>query len=234
MTFLVLALVTATLQPAAPHVGDLITVTFPAPVVLDASRDYEVVAHRGNQYVLRTFEPRSFSLSGTMGATRFRNLKVPVQSVLKKNDNLTPAPLIAPKPVPYPMRPFLLIGAAALLAVLAWLVVWLRVRRKAEAKPAAVVLPADRFREAVLALRADPARRLRWAALASETRVFLAATRPQLSSDLTTTELVPRLVDREQIIREILGQGDLEKFSRRGPEPRDFDEVAERALELAS
>jgi hypothetical protein len=40
---LVTASITATMQPAAPKVGDLITVTFQAPVTLEPSRDYEVV-----------------------------------------------------------------------------------------------------------------------------------------------------------------------------------------------
>lgn len=230
---LVLALVTATLRPAAPKVGDLITVTFPAPVVLDASPDYEVVSHEGNTFVMRTFAPKPFAMSGTAGAVRFRNLSVPVQSVLKPNDDLKPAPLAPPKLVAYPRLPFIAIGIAALCAVAAWLLVALRLRKRVET-PRVVQSPEDRFRAAVLALRQDPARRLRWAALANETRVYLAATRSDLGSDLTTTELVPRLEERERIVAEVLRQGDLEKFSRRGPEPRDFDELSTRVLELAS
>jgi hypothetical protein len=228
---LVLALVTATLRPAAPKVGDLITVTFPTPVVLDASRDYEVVEHKGNTFVVRTFTPKPFAMSGVTGAIRFRNLRVPVQSVLKQNDDLKPAPLVPPKAVAYPMMPFVAIGIAALCAITAWIAVALRARKKVEA-PVIVQSPHERFRAAVLALRADSARRLRWAALANETRAYLAATRPQLGSDLTTTELVPRLDERDRIVVEILRQGDLEKFSRRGAEPRDFEDMTNRVLEL--
>jgi hypothetical protein len=218
---LVLALVTATLRPAAPKVGDLITVTFPSAVVLDASRDYEVVSHEGDTFVLRTFSPKPFALSGTEGVIRFRNLRVPVQSVLEQNDDLKPAPLVPPKPVAYPTLPFVAIGIAALCAIAAWLAVALRVRKKIET-PRVVLSPADRFRAAVLELREKPSARLRWASLANE------------GKDLTTTELVPRLDERERIVADVLRQGDLEKFSPRGPEPQDFEDVTSRILEVPS
>jgi len=230
---LALLLVTATFQPAQPRVGDLITVTFPAPVVLDASRDYEVVRVEGNRAVVRTFEPRPFTMSGKAGAERFADVIVPVGSVLRQGDDLAPAPLAPPLTIPHPRTPFIAIAVAALLMALAWLAAWLRSRT-----PAVVVMPqltpAERFRAAVLTLRANPAYKLRWAALANETRAFLIATRPNLGGDLTTTEMLPRLRQEEAIVEEILRQGDLEKFSRRGAAQRDFDEVVDRALELAS
>lgn len=230
---LVLALVTATLQPAQPRVGDLITVTFEQPVVLDASKEYEVVSRDANRVVLRTFEPRPFALSGTTGNVRFSNLRVPVASVLRQGDDLTPAPLAPPAPTPYPAAPFVAIGIAALLAAAAWVAAWMRARKPvATIEP--VLAPADRFRAAVLALRENPSSSLRWAALANETRAYLDATRPRLTGDLTTTELVPLLRDEERIVEEILRQGDLEKFSTRGAAERDFNELAARALELAS
>lgn len=234
---LVLALVvSATLQPAAPKVGDLITVTFAAPVTLDASSEYEVVQRSGNRVVLRTFEPKPFAMSGTIGTTRFSNLRVPVTSVLRQNDDLTLAPLASPRPPAYPLAPFIAIGIAALCAIAAWALVWWRSRTKAaEASRAASALPPDeRFRRAVVALRGKPSRAARWAALANETRAYLAATRPELSTDLTTSEVVPRLREHEAVVREILLQGDLEKFSPHGAPQRDFDEVAARALELAA
>ena len=227
-----LAAVTMTFQPGTPEVGDRITLEFPAPVVLDASRDYDVVEKSGNRIVVQTFTPKPFALSGTMGTVGFRNLVVPVKSVLKPNDDLKPAPLTPPQPVPYPRRPFLAMAIAAACAIAAWAGVWWLARR--QNKPAIVVplIPADeRFRRAVAAAKAKPER---WAALADATRSFLAETRPQLGSDLTTTELVPRLREEDRIVREILRQGDLEKFSIEGAEPEDFETVAQRALELAS
>lgn len=226
-----LAAVTMTFQPAAPSVGDRITLEFPAPVVLDVSRDYDVVERSGNRVVVQTFTPKPFALSGTMGTIRFRNLRVPVQSVLKPNDDLKPAPLTPPQPVPYPRNPFIAIAITAVSAIAAWAGVWWLSRRR---KPVVIVppIPADeRFRRAVAAAKAQPER---WAALADATRGFLAETRPQLGSDLTTTELLPRLREEERIVREILRQGDLEKFSEEGAEPEDFETVAQRALELAS
>lgn len=230
---LVLALVTATLQPASPKVGDLVTVTFPAPVVLDASPHYEIVSRRGNRVVVRTFEPKPFALSGTMGGTRFRNLRVPVGSVLKQGDDFQPAPLAPPTPLPYPPLPWYAMAAAALCAIAAWAAVWWRVRKPV---PIAVppMAPADRLRAAVRALIENPSYELRWAALANETRAYLDATRPNLTGDLTTTELVPRLREEERVVEEILRQGDLEKFSREGAALQDFDSLATRVVSVVT
>ncbi len=226
---------TVAMSPAQPKVGDRITITFPAPVVLDASRDYELVARNDNVVVVRTFEARPFALSGTMGAIHFKNLKVPMSSVLKKGDDLAPAPLAPPRAQQIAWLQWIIAGVVTLLAILAAVLLFLRLRtKKPEAPPVPQLTAEERFRAAVLALREDPSHAHRWAALADETRTYLAATRPRFSSDLTTTELVPRLDERERVVEEILRQGDLEKFSRRGAAQREFDEVANRALELAS
>jgi hypothetical protein len=226
----IVALLTVTLQPAAPTVGDPITVTFDAPVVLDRSESYEVVGQQGARVVVRTFEPKPFAMSGTMsgagGNVRFRNLIVPVKSVLEPKDQLKPAPLVPPRPVPYPRAPFVAIAIAAAVALLAWVAAWWTSRRAVVREEPA--LPADvRFRRAVEAARAKPAR---WAALADATRVYLAATRSGLGTQLTTTELLRRLGD--PVVEDILRQGDLEKFSTSGPAPLDFDRLAAQALEL--
>lgn len=227
----ILAVVSATFQPARPTVGDRIVIQFPAAVVLDASGDYELVEQQGGRVVIRSFLPKPFALSGTMGNVRFQNLVVPMKSVLQANDDLKPAPLRPPQPVPYPRAPFIAIGVAALSAIAAWLAAWWFSRERKE-DPVAPPIPVDeRFRRAVIAAKSDPER---WAALADATRAYLAETRPQLGSDLTTTELVARLREEERIVRAILRQGDLEKFSLTGAEAEDFDEVAERALRLAS
>ncbi|HEX8619463.1 MAG TPA: hypothetical protein VF911_17915 [Thermoanaerobaculia bacterium] len=228
------AVVSASFQPPAPKVGDLITIEFAAPVTLDASPAYEIVSRNGNVVVVRTFAPQPFALSGVVGDVRFRNLNVPVQSVLAPNDQLAPAPLAPPREVPYPRAPFIAIAIAALSAVAAWLAVWWRSKqREAAVQPKFVLAPDERFRRAVLALRENGTQPKRWATLADETRAYLAATRPQFPSDLTTTELVPRLAERERFVIDILRQGDREKFSPWGAEPRDFDEIANRALTLA-
>jgi hypothetical protein len=231
MILVLLAAVTVTFSPAQPTVGTPIAVEFRETVKLDPSPEYEVVESSGRRVVVRTFVPQPFALSGTVGNVRFRGLKVPVASVLKPNDDLKPAPLAPPAPQPYPRRPFYAIGIAALAALAAWLLVW-KFARKALDVPVVPEIPADeRFRRAVVVAKTQPER---WAALADATRAYLAATRPRLGSDLTTTELVPRLLEDERIVFEILRQGDLEKFSLGGAEPEDFETVAQRALELAS
>ena len=226
-----LAAVTATYTPAAPTVGDPITVTFAAPVRVDESPEYEIVSQRGNQVVVRSFRPQPFALSGVAGGVRFAGLTVPMRSVLRQGDDLKPAPLTPPAARPHPHMPFIAIGAAALAGVAAWLLVWRFARKRADVAAEPMIAPEERFRRAVAVAKSNPER---WAALADATRAYLAATRPRLGSDLTTTELVPRLQNDERIVLEILRQGDLEKFSIDGAEPEDFDDVARRALELAS
>ncbi len=182
-----------------------------------------------NRAVVRTFTPKPFALHGTAGSERF-TITVPVQSVLKPKDDLQPAPLAPPRPVPYPRAPFIAIAIAALCAIVAWAAVWLRSRKRVEA-----IVPAmsadERFRRAVLALRTSSNPR-RWATLADETRAYLAATRPRLGKELTTTEMLPRLADEERVVEEILRQGDLEKFSPRGTADGDFEHVVTGALAL--
>ncbi len=230
---LVFAAVTATIHPAAPKVGDLIAIEFPAPVVLDASPDYEVVSRQGKQVVVRTFAPKPFVMSGTVGTARFTNLVVPVKSVLAPNDPMTPAPLAPPVKVPYPRTPFVAIAIAAFAAIVMWAAVWWRAKHASV--PAAVTLPLsaeERFRNAVLALRRNGAHPRRWAALADETRAFLAATR-HLGAELTTTELVPHLAEHDRVVADILHHGDFEKFAPGGKPNAAFDEIAERAIALA-
>ena len=228
---LVLALVTVTFSPPAPTVGDPITITFEAPVTLDPSPSYDIVSQQGRRAVVRTFTPHSFALSGVTGSVRFRNLVVPVRSVLKKNDDMKPAPLAPPRASPYPRAPFIAIAIAALCAIATWLLAWLLSRRAV--KLIEPPIPAsERYRRAVLALRDNPTYAKRWAALADATRVYLAESRAGHSGDLTTTEIVPRLSEHDRVVAEILRQGDMEKFSREGAQPRDFDDVADRALVL--
>ncbi|MBK5259975.1 MAG: hypothetical protein JJE51_10300 [Thermoanaerobaculia bacterium] len=245
MILFLLAL-TATLQPAVPTVGDPITVTFPAPVMLDASESYEIVSQRGNVAVIRTFRPEPFSISGVAGKVRFRNMTVPMRSVLKQNDALEPAPLVPPAVPPLPRAPFIAIGIASGIAAIAWAGVWWLARRAA--KPAVVVpivAPAQRYRTAIDQLRRNSRAPHRWATLADETRIYLASLDSELGVELTTTELLARLgygaatavseapaATQTQSIVTILTQGDLEKFSPWGAAPLDFESIANAALGL--
>src|SRR5437016_5351689 len=141
---LLLAL-TTTFTPARPTVGDRITVTFPTPVTVQPSSDYELVAQRGNQVVVRTFQPKTFVLH-----TNASDVMIPVHSVLKTGDKLTPAPLVPPRAERYPRAPFIAIGVAALAAILAWAAVFARRR---STKPEVFVDPAEQFRGRVMTVR---------------------------------------------------------------------------------
>lgn len=226
---LFLALVTSTVHPPQPVVGDPVTLQFSAPVVLDPSSAYEVVSRRGNVFVVRTFEPKPFVVSGHAGSELVR-VEVPVRSVLKPNDDLKPAPLKPPVPDPAPRRPLVAIGIASLLAVSGWLTVVLLARRRAPVEEI-VIVPGERYRAAVATLRSESQGPMRWARLADATRTYLAATDGRFGKDLTTAELL-RAVPDPGALREILRQGDLEKFSPWGPAPADFDVVAGRALQI--
>jgi hypothetical protein len=234
MIFLFL-MFTATFRPATPTVGDLVTIDFQKPVVLDPSTAYEIVSHKGNRVVVRTFEPKPIALSGVSGGIRFRNLNVPIRSVLQPKDKLEPAPLRPPVAVPYPRAPFIAIGIAALVAAVAWILV-IALSRAQSAERAAQEPerdPSERFRATIAALRANPSSTHRWALLADATRTYLASLSPHLGIDLTTSQILPR-VDAQHVavIAQILRQGDLEKFSPWGAPSADFDSIAERALDL--
>lgn len=235
---LTLALVTALFRPAAPTVGDPVTIQFEAPVRLDPSPDFELMSQSGPRVVIRTFKPEPLPLSGVAGNVRFRNLVLPMQSVLKPNDDMKPAPLVPPRPLAAPRAPYYWILGAALFAIAAWAWAWSRRSAKAAA-PARVVPPAEAFRGAIL--KASKARQ-RWAALADATRTYLAAR--GLARELTTSELlaeVPVALDhvpqseREAhaaAVADILRRGDYEKFSPWGAPEGDFDAVARRAMML--
>jgi hypothetical protein len=226
-----LLLVTATFRPAAPTVGDLVHVEFAEAVVLDASKEHEVVKQEGRRVVVRTFLPEPIKLSGTMGNIRFSGMEIPVRSVLEPNDEMRPAPLKPPAEPGASKTPLVAIASAAALAALAWLAVVIRARRrKAAVQPEIVRAPADEFRFIVESLRRAPHEHDRWAALADATRRYIAAIEPRAGLELTTAEFLR--VYPSDIVRLILRQGDLEKFSPWGAAASDFDLMARRALDL--
>jgi hypothetical protein len=230
-----LLLVTATFRPATPTVGDLITIDFAKPVVLDRSPSYEIVSQKGTRVVVRTFEPKPLTLNGVSGGVRFSSLVVPMQSVLKPQDKLEPAPLRPPVRIPFPRQPFIAIGIAALLALVSWVALVFVARSQVAGRrsQAAVVDPAEAFRSSVAALRANPSHPRRWAELADATRSYLSTLSPHLGVELTTSQLLPR-VDAQHValVSQVLRQGDLEKFSPWGAPPADFDSLALGALDL--
>src|SRR2546428_8052097 len=150
-------LVTAFFHPAQPTIGDPIVIDFQQPVVLDRSPEYDILSTRGSRVIIRTFEPRPLPISGRVGNVVFRNMVVPMRTVLKPRDDLRPAPLKPPRSEAYPQLPFVVIGIAALLAAAMWTAVILLARRATAAKAVEPPLPAAvRFRNTVIALRDDP------------------------------------------------------------------------------
>jgi len=228
---------TATFHPPRPAVGDPITIQFEQPAILDPSPDFEVVgpspptplpasgARGGSRsIVIRTFTPKPIVLSGVSGGVHFRNLTVPVRSVLAPKDNLQPAPLVPPRLPPQPRTAMIAIAIASILALGGWIAAYVRSREK-RSKPVIVIAPAEQFRAAV----ARSARsKQRWASLANATRAYLAAR--GFGADLTTSQLLKKVPD--ETVEEILHRGDLEKFSPWGAPSGDFDAVAKRALTL--
>lgn len=216
-------MISATFRPASPSVGDLIAIDFPQTVTLDASPSFEVVSHAGRHYVIRTFEPKPIALSGVAGDVRFRNLVVPVRSVLAPKDFQNPSPLKPPHALPPSPLPLILITAALLAAIAAWTAVWFRARRN-RVTPQPVLTPADQFRVAVERARAS---KQHWASLADAVRAYLA--QRGFGSELTTSQLLPLVPHEQQLISEILRLGDHEKFSPWGAPQDDFDALATRA-----
>ncbi len=216
-------MISATFHPAKPTVGDLITVDFPRPVTLDASPSFEVVSHARQHYVIRTFAPKPIALSGVAGDVRFRNLVVPVRSVLGPKDAQNPSPLKPPHPLPSPSLPWILIGAALLAAIAAWAAVWFRARKR-RSVPQPILTPAEQFRASV-----ERARKLKqqWASLADALRHYLA--QRGYGAELTTSQLLPLLPHERQLIADILRLGDYEKFSPFGAPEGDFDSLVSRA-----
>jgi hypothetical protein len=251
------AALSATFHPATPTVGDPITIDVQLQpdqrLALDPAADYELLSQTGSRLVVRTFSPKPFALNGKVisprGTFTFRNLAVPVRSVLAPGDKLVPAPLRPPISDPASRVPYVAIALAALAAAAAWFFAMRRTRAGEIAIPSAPTLPPlERFRGELAALRAGAAQP--WARLADATRIYVAASMPELGTELTTSELLrildahadanafPSSVVEPRRVRDsiaaILRQGDLEKFSPWGAQPADLDTALRRAEELTA
>lgn len=216
----------ATHTPAAPTVGDPVAVHFEIAgderVTLDRSPLYEVISSSRDGAVVRAFKPQPVALSGHVtgpgGVVAFRRLTLPVHSVLRKGDDGKPAPLTPPVAIPPPVTAWIALGVAAAVAVAAWIVLYRMGRRPAIAAMAQPPAPDEELRAAVAAIRNESS--LRWAALADATRHYLARMVPQqLGHQLTTRELLAQLpsvstsTEWQALVRQIVVEGDLDKFS---------------------
>ena len=215
-------MISATFHPAKPAVGDLISIDFPQRTTLDTSPSFEVVTHTQQHYVIRTFEPKPIALSGVAGEVRFRNLVVPVRSVLGAKDAQKPSPLKPPHPLPSPELPLILIAAALLAAIAVWTTVWFRARKR-RIVPQRILTPAEQFRASIDQAKTS---KQRWATLADAVRGYLA--QRGYGAELTTSQLLPLLPHEHELIAEILRHGDYEKFSPWGAPQGDFDSLTAR------
>jgi hypothetical protein len=244
MLLLLVGALQATHTPAAPTVGDRVAVHFEIGsdqhVVLDPSPDYEVVSKSRDGAVVRTFKPQPVSLRGRItgpgGNVLFRGLVLPVRSVLRNGDDGKPAPLTPPVAVPAPTTAWIALALAAMMALAAWTVLYRMARKLAVPAVAPPPEPEDELRAAVAALRREPRRQ--WGALADATRRYLSRVAPGfLGSDLTTRELLAQLpsVSRspewQALVREIVMEGDLDKFSPWGT-TADIESTLSRALDV--
>ncbi|MCA1733198.1 MAG: hypothetical protein LC732_06295 [Acidobacteria bacterium] len=240
----------ASVAPAAPTVGDPISIRFQeerAKITIAPSDQYEIVKSGASPAVVRAFRPGTIAVRGRVesanGSFGFRDLKVEIRSVLAEDDSLEPAPFRPPAALPANETARWAMGIAALAALALWVAVW-RVR---DAAPA----PGGAVRRSGLAPRVEYLAELRRAralelhpslvVIGGAVRRFLARVHPSFGSELTSRELRREL--RRQRIREdlvatvdrALLEADLEKFSPWGAPEVDREErigSAERLAEL--
>lgn len=235
-------------MPPHPTVGDTVVVELPVDtgyqVSVDPSSDFELVAISENRVTLRSFKPGAVTLStrlsrpGQLPVTQ--TFSVQIESVLKKNDRLQPAPLKPPRPLVSASAPFRILGAAAGVAALLWAILFFAARRRPsrEAEVPAPLLSADaELTRALDRISAAEKSDTRWVELAEALRRYLARTKPELGSELTTSELLMRYSSvahaaELSLLRSILSEGDWVKFSGKPRRRDDHDVVAMAARAL--
>ena len=236
MSFILLLLAAVSFEfgPARPTVGDPVSVRYAISsaqrVEIEPADDYELVREGRDSVVIRAFRPGTFVLRGSVvegeGASAkrqaFSGPKIEVVSTLAAGDDLRPAPLVPPVPLPPPQHLRTAMVSAAGVAAASWIALLLlssRVKRKPiEAAPAAVT---ESFAAAIARLEQQPFSDVVVIQTAEALRTLLGSADPAIDRTLTTTELLRRAVadlpsapvDR---VRRILHAGDLAKFSRRG------------------
>ncbi len=217
--------VTLQVGPTRPTVGD--TVTFKptdGAIVVDVRTQppVEVVQKSAHHFAVRAFAPGPhpvlFAVQRTGGVT-WERVEVRIGSVLKPNDDGAPAALQPPLPAPENLVAQRALIAAAAVALLSWLAVYLLKRRAAIAPEAVSV--HDRHAEFLRALH--EAEHLHGAAaavrLADAVRAYLPVVGGRFSADLTTRELLQSArsggFDQQQlqVIRRVLDDGDYAKFA---------------------
>lgn len=245
---LLIAIATApvTVAPAKPNVGDHITIRMEGtPFEIRPSDDFEVVSSASDQVVLRSFRPGPLRVEYATHAPgevpAIGSVEIEIVSVLARDDNLEPAPLRPPKPLPHDDTARMTTAIAAAVAALLWLTLALLLRRRAA--PALPELPAYHdpatvFRAALAKVRELDDDESKWVALSSATRTYLAATNRSLGEELTSTELIARMRgcwrSQEDVVavESILRGGDWTKFSPFGAPRIEITSLVDDAASL--
>lgn len=231
-------------QPG-PTVGDPIALDLDLRpgerVELEPVDGIEVVEHTGNGLIVRGFRPGPATLdlvvTGENGATRKLSRVIEVASVLHEDDDLEPAPLAPPVPLPPNRRAWAAIGVAALAATFVWLqLLWAPRRGSVESRPS--LSAAEELLRVIERVRRMSPSDERFATLSNASRKFLFRVDQRLGRELTSSELVDRLSGRfpEWLIsdvRDILSEGDYAKFSPWGGRASRFDSIVRGASDLA-
>lgn len=228
------------ISPAQPTVGDPVTITFPANITrvnVSPGEAFEAVRGEGNRIVVRSFRPGPFEVEGTLlrGETRsaFR-MPLMISSVLRPDDSLEPAALKPPRPLDPNRAATIAIAAAAAVAALSWLAVVLLWRRRRALAPVRLPGAAEEFRIALGRAARVADGNAKAIALAEATRGYLARISGSYGRELTTLELLRVLAPAEAagVIRDLLTDADLAKFSPWGASRRDYREVVERLARI--
>lgn len=220
--FFALAL-TVPVQPAKPTVGEPIRVDFSkhgdSVRLQTLPAETEIVSTNGAIVTLRAFSTGTLMLDGvvTRGreAIRFRNLPVTVSSVLSSADDLAPAPLVPPKPLPENRTANVAIILAAVAALISAVALWLRHRGEVRSG-FDVIEDTSSSDELEELLRSWPARLddAFLARVADVVRRRVSRSDAELSLSLTSRELLEAApVSHQQALRPILEAGDRAKFS---------------------
>jgi hypothetical protein len=192
---------------------------------------------------MRSFRPGKVVARGTIVRDgvpmRFEGPEISIVSVLGPGDDLAPAPLIPPRPIPRSRAALPLTLAAAGAAAAAWAgLIWLLGRR---VEPSLTEVSAvERYLAFVGGFAGRPLTQQDLIALADGGRDFLARIDAgRMGRELTTTELLSILAARGvappvlESIREVLHEGDLAKFSPWGSPLAGTEAVFEPARKVA-
>lgn len=240
----------AQLSPAAPTVGDPVSIRFAeerAKITISPSDEYEIVASGGSPAVIRAFRPGTVAVRGRVesanGTFGFRDLKVEIHSVLAEDDSLEPAPFRPPRELPANRAAWWAIAVASIAAIALWAAVF-RLREGPLPARSPIAVPGVAPRAEYLA-ELRRARSLEMhpslVVIGGAVRRFLARVHPSWSADLTSRELrreLKRHRVREDLVAtadKVLLEADLEKFSPWGAPEIDREGLiadAERLVEL--